>query len=377
MGRDHRDEGEVIGRVRHAGQKRLRVVAYLGMDRPCRRDDYGEVLIKRIIASRHELAGLVIHPSDNLADLARRYRIPYISIPLELLQPSGAIKKALAENMQLREFYPLWLGHIRSFGADIGVSVWSYWIPSELFSMPPLGFINYHPAPLPHMRGMEPDTFAILEGRKEIWGTVHKVNHAFDCGEIIAWTKRIPVRRHDTPVSVLENLNREGVNTLVHVLNSFADGTVILTPQRPEDGSRTTREMARRESFIDWERDSTEMLDRRFRAFCGQDIGIRLKGMFESRVYDVVELEVHKGIFPGKPGETMGRYKGLGPYRGMPIIRIADGAAVVRFGCEIRPLPYASLFNNECPQRKLLAPGRRMKKTSRAVILRSIENENF
>ena len=364
----------MIKKARHSGKKTLRVVAYLGMDRPCRRGDYGEALVRRIISSRHELVGLVIHPSDNLADLARRFRIPYISIPLELLQPSEGIKRALAENTQLREFYPIWLGHIRSFQADIGISVWSYWIPAELFSMPPLGFINYHPAPLPYMRGMEPDTFAILQGRKKIWGTVHKVNHAFDCGDIVAWTKHIPVRHHDTPVSVLEKLNREGVNTLVRVIDSFADGTVMLTPQRPEEGSRTTRAMARRESFIDWESDTAEMLDRRLRAFCGQDIGIRLKGRIDGRIHDVVDLEAYIGVFPGRPGETLGRYRGMGPFRGSPIIRIADGVVVVRFGREITPLSYSSIFNNECPQQKLLAPGRRMKRTTRLTVMKSIGN---
>jgi methionyl-tRNA formyltransferase len=355
-----------------SGHTSLRVVAYLGMDRPCRRTDYGELLIKKIIASRHELVGLIIHPSDNLADLARRYHIPYISIPLEFLQPASKIKKALADNPQLREFYPLWLDHIRSFGADIGVSVWSYWIPCELFSMPSLGFVNYHPAPLPHMRGMEPDTFAILEGRKEIWGTVHKVNHAFDCGEIVAWTKHIPVHHYDTPVSVLENLTREGITTIIHVLNLFADGTVTLTPQCAEEGSRTTREMARQASFVSWEHDTVEMLSRKLRAFCGQDIGIRLKGQWNGALHDVVDLEGYHGVFPGRPGEIIGNYKGRGFFNGAPIIRVTDGIAVVRFGKPITPLSYSSIFNNECPQQKLISPGTRRRQTKRFIVLKSL-----
>ena len=353
-------------------KKSLRVVAYLGMDRPCRRTDYGEILVRRIIESRHELAGLILHPSDNLADLARKCSIPYISTPLEFMQPAAGIKKALAESAQLQDFYPRWLEHIRAFNADIGVSVWSYWLPAELFSMPPMGFVNYHPAPLPFMRGMEPDTFAILEGRKEVWGTVHKVNHAFDCGEIVAWTKHIPVHHYDTPVSVLENLTREGVTTIIHVLNSFADGRVSLIPQSPDEGSRTTREMARRESFIDWERDTVEILDRRLRAFCGQDIGIRLKGSFGGQIHDVVDLEGYRGKFPGRPGEMIGSYRGRGAFHGMPVIRVADGAAVVRFGKAIAPLPYSSLFYNECPQEKLIAPGRRRRHTTKLALLRSI-----
>lgn len=350
----------------------LRVVAYLGLDRPNRRIDYGELLVKKLIASRHVIAGLVIHPSDRIADIARKYSIPYISIPFELLQPVHKIKTALTENTQFIEFYNIWLEHIRSFNADIGVTMWGYWIPSELFSMPPLGFINYHPAPLPQMRGMEPDTFAILEGRKEIYGTVHKVNYAFDCGDIVSWTKHIRIHQYDTPVSVLENLNREGISTVIHTLNAFADGTVKGVPQNDGDGTRTTRDMARKASYIDIKNDTVDIIDRKLRAFCGQDIGIRLKINHQGVTRDVVDLEGFHGKFRGEQGDILGVYRGRGFFRGQPVIRVADGVIVVKLGKVITPLSYSSIFYNECPQEKLIAPGKRLRSTRRKSVLRSI-----
>ncbi len=355
----------------------LRVVAYLGLDRPNRRIDYGELLVNRLIESRHTISGLVIHPSDRLADLARKYSIPYISTPLELLQPADKIKSALADNRQFIEFYNIWLEHIRSFEADIGVTMWAHWIPKELFSIPPSGFINYHPAPLPQMRGMEPDTFAILEGRREIFGTVHKVNHAFDCGDILTWTKHIKIHRYDTPVSVLENLNREGISTIIHTLNAFANGTVHEVPQCDAEGTRTTRDMARRESFINWESDTVDVVDRKLRAFCGQDIGIRLKTVYREVIRDVVDLEGYHGNFRGTPGEVLGLYNGRGFFKGQPVIRLTDGVVVLRLGKEITPLPYSSIFYNECPQEKLIAPGKRARSTGRKTIMRSIAEKQM
>lgn len=355
----------------------LRVVAYLGLDRPNRRIDYGELLLKKLIESRHTIAGLVIHPSDRLADLARKYSIPYISIPQELLQPAPRIKEALAENQQFIEFYQLWLNHIRSFNADIGITTWALWMPKELFSIPPSGFINYHPAPLPQMRGMEPDTFAILEGRKEIYGTVHRVNHAFDCGEIVAWTKHIKIHQYDTPVSVLENLNREGISTIIHALNAFADGTVKEVPQCENEGTRTTREMARKSSFIDWSTDTVEICDRKLRAFCGQDIGIRLKTFYQGAYRDIVNLEGYHGQFPGRPGDVLGHYTGRGFFKGQPVFRLVDGVAVLKLGREIKPLPYSSLFYNECPQEKLIPPGKRERSTNRKMVLKSIDGRKM
>ncbi len=355
-----------------SGRNALRIVAYLGLDRPNRRIDYGELLVKKLIESRHHISGLVIHPSDRLADLARKYSIPYISTPLELLQPADKIKLALADNLQFIEFYKIWLEHIRSFDADIGITLWAHWMPKELFSITPLGFINYHPAPLPQMRGMEPDTFAILEGRREIFGTVHRVNHDFDCGDIVTWTKHIKIHRYDTPVSVLENLNREGISTIIHTLNAFADGTVSGVPQCEAEGTRTTRDMARKASLIDWGSDTVDMVDRKLRAFCGQDIGIRLKTVYQGAVRDVVDLEVYHGRFRGHPGEVLGLYRGRGFFKGQPVIRLTDGVAVLRLGKVITPLSYSSIYYNECPQEKLIAPGKRARSTSRKIVIRSI-----
>lgn len=351
----------------------LSVVAYLGLDRPNRKIDYGELLVKKLLESRHRIAGLVIHPSDRLADIARKYSIPYISIPQELLQPVDKIKTALAENSQFIEFYAIWLEHIRSFNADIGITMWGHWIPSELFNMPMLGFINYHPSPLPQMRGMEPDTFAILEGRKNIYGTVHKVNHGFDCGDIIHWTRNINIHNSDTPVSVLENLNREGINTIIHSLNSFGSGNTKCVPQSETEGTMTTRDMARKVSFINWKEDNLDVIDRKLRAFCGQDIGIRLKSEYSGVVRDIIDLEIHRGHFKGNPGDVLGFYTGKGVFKEQPIIRAVDGVVVLRLGKEITPLPYSSIFYNECPQVKLIAPGKRLRSTSLKLLLKSIK----
>lgn len=347
-------------------------MAYLGMDRPKSKTDYGEYLVKKLIKGDHELAGLILHPCDPLMDTAKEYSVPCIPVPFELLQPVPLIKKSLAENERFISFYETWLSHIRSFEADLGVSIWSAWVPPDLFSMPKHGFINYHPAPLPKMRGMEPDTFAILDGLDEIYGTVHKVNASFDCGDIVRWTKKIPIHSYDTPVSVLDRLYREGVRSVLKAVDSFAEGPVATIPQKAEEGSVATRAMAREASFIDWIEDSTTVLDRKLRAFCGQDIGIRLKARFKNEIRDVVDLEMHKGDFLGRPGQMIGCYRGRGAFHGAPVIRVRDGAAVVRFGRVIEPLDYSSVFYCESPQEKLIAPGFRRRRTNWNALMRSV-----
>jgi methionyl-tRNA formyltransferase len=55
-----------------------------------------------------------------------------------------------------------------------------------LIEGPRLGCLNFHPAPLPEMRGVGGYNVAILEGRRD-WGvSCHFVDEDFDTGDIVA-----------------------------------------------------------------------------------------------------------------------------------------------------------------------------------------------
>jgi methionyl-tRNA formyltransferase len=59
-------------------------------------------------------------------------------------------------------------------------------IRAPLIELPRLGCLNFHPAPLPDMRGVGGYNVAILEGRRE-WGvSCHFVDQDFDTGDIVA-----------------------------------------------------------------------------------------------------------------------------------------------------------------------------------------------
>jgi hypothetical protein len=131
--------------------------------------------------------------------------------------------------------------------------------------------------------------------------------------------------------------------------------------------------MARKASFINWEEDILDVIDRKLRAFCGQDIGIRLKMEYKGVIRDVTDLEIYHGSFKGNPGDVLGFYTGRGFFKDQPVIRAVDGVAVMRLGKEIIPLTYSSIFYNECPQEKLIAPGKRLKSTSRKIVIKSIK----
>ena len=94
---------------------------------------------------------------------------------------------------------------------DLGVSYcYSRLITDPLLSTPRMGFINFHPAPLPEFKGGDPYTEAIQK-KVTKWGvTAHYMNHIYDKGPII---KVLTFPLHEPPTS------REEIGALAHYFN--------------------------------------------------------------------------------------------------------------------------------------------------------------
>lgn len=90
-------------------------------------------------------------------------------------------------------------GKLRKTGieAELGAMVWWPWrIAQALISFPKRGFVNTHPAFLPHCRGSMSNFWALVEGAP--YGvSIHKVDERLDHGQILAQTE-IEVGWEDT-----------------------------------------------------------------------------------------------------------------------------------------------------------------------------------
>jgi len=73
---------------------------------------------------------------------------------------------------------------------DLGISV-LYWrkVTGQLLEHPRLGFINFHPAPLPELKGFGGYNLAILENHQEYGTTAHYMDSEIDTGRIIEVSK--------------------------------------------------------------------------------------------------------------------------------------------------------------------------------------------
>jgi methionyl-tRNA formyltransferase len=86
-------------------------------------------------------------------------------------------------------------------------------IREPLISLGRVGCLNFHPAPLPDMRGMGGYNVAILEGRSD-WGvSCHFVDEHFDTGDLVA-VERFPL---DVDTATAFSLDLESQERLVEL----------------------------------------------------------------------------------------------------------------------------------------------------------------
>ena len=107
---------------------------------------------------------------------------------------------------------------------DLGLSyAYSRKILPPLLTVPKLGFINFHAAPLPELKGGDPFTVGI-KNQLTKWGvTAHYMDENYDTGRIIKVNrfnlKKIPKTRHEIGSQAypkLFDLFREVLPTLIN-----------------------------------------------------------------------------------------------------------------------------------------------------------------
>jgi methionyl-tRNA formyltransferase len=71
--------------------------------------------------------------------------------------------------------------------ADVAITAaFPFLIPADALNVPRLGIVNTHPALLPQYRGPNPIAWAVRNGDRELGYTVHRMDHDFDTGPLLA-----------------------------------------------------------------------------------------------------------------------------------------------------------------------------------------------
>jgi methionyl-tRNA formyltransferase len=115
------------------------------------------------------------------------------------------------------------------------VACFSQRIPPALLALPPLGFLNLHPALLPEHRGPVPLFWVFRSGEQIAGVTIHFMDAGLDTGDIVAQASfMLP---DGVAGAVAERqCNTLGARLMLEVLQGLHDGTLSRRPQ-PLGGS--------------------------------------------------------------------------------------------------------------------------------------------
>ena len=304
-----------------------KICLFIGSHRPASgRRDSGEDLIRALLHQDLNLSAVYVRPDDPLRK--KRYKNCTIqSIPKLMRQP----RKQILQSFQEKEFFDDWTPWLDAFLSEkysLGLVYFGSWIPPELFRAPDLGFINFHPGPLPALRGFEAETWAILTDMRCFYGTVHKVSMEYDEGEIIWRTPLIRIRSKETPELLLQRTCYAGINHIQDLVRRLHAGDMISYPQKITDGISASVKLVSSRARVNWSEDSLAVLDRKNRAFNGQYISVpfTLEHNGEDRIIrDIYPLH---GEQKGGLGEFLGIYQKRGEFEGREMFQALDGIMV-------------------------------------------------
>jgi methionyl-tRNA formyltransferase len=127
---------------------------------------------------------------------------------------------------------------------------WSRLLPPSILSIPPLGVVGFHPAPLPRGRGRHPIIWALALGLEETASTFFLMDEGADTGPILSQTA-ISIIPSDDAASLYDKICSTAIGQIADFVPAMSRGEIRPVPQ---DGSTATqwRKRGKFDGRIDW-----------------------------------------------------------------------------------------------------------------------------
>lgn len=189
------------------------------------------------------------------------------------------------------------LGIVIDYGIIIEQSVIDYF---------ELGIINSHFSLLPHLRGADPISFAILNGDDQTGVSLMLIVQALDEGSLIGQAS-LSLPKDITAPELTEILVEQSHDLLVEALPKYIKGEIEPYPQ-PKQAATYSRKLTKADAVLDWNKTAAE-LERQVRAF--------LEWPRSRTAIGGVEIIVTKARCKdgkGKPGDLLINGKEIGYY---------------------------------------------------------------
>ena len=144
------------------------------------------------------------------------------------------------------------------------VMTYPYLIPSSLLSLPRMGFLNFHPGPLPSFRGPDPIFWQIKRGVSDSCITVHRMDSTYDTGPVVS-TIPLTIEPHATYRMVMNTFFDNLAAALPELIRRVHLPELPVIPQ-PAQSSNFDPVPSFEHLLIDWDTMSAEQIVNLIRA---------------------------------------------------------------------------------------------------------------
>lgn len=119
--------------------------------------------------------------------------------------------------------HPEFVAGLRDRAPDLLVSVaCPYILKDHVLSLPRLGCINIHHAPLPGYRGMMPTFWQMYHGERSVGVTVHSMAAKVDEGRVLL-QESLPIEPDESLDNLIRRSKRHGAHCMARVLRQIVD----------------------------------------------------------------------------------------------------------------------------------------------------------
>ena len=162
--------------------------------------------------------------------------------------------KAELDTLFEEEQLPNTVGVLIDFGIIVSQNIINY------FNR---GIVNSHFSLLPELRGADPISFAILEGRDHTGVSLMLLVEAMDEGPLLGYGE-LPLTGNETTPSLTDDLIQLSYSLLSSLLEDYVSGDIVPAPQSGE--ATYTRKLTKNDGLIDWKK-SANTIEREIRAY--------------------------------------------------------------------------------------------------------------
>lgn len=136
---------------------------------------------------------------------------------------------------------------------------WSYLLPLDIYSLPPLGAVGYHPTLLPRNRGRHPIIWALVLGLQETGSTFFYLTDIPDAGDILSQEK-VTIDPFEDANSLYNKLLVVGEKQVIELTNNLMNHDITPIKQNEQETSYW-RKRSRKDGKIDWRMSSKSIVN--------------------------------------------------------------------------------------------------------------------